>query len=218
MQPVEPFDTTDTATQDAQDTGVHPECLAYFEDYVATHGKQPGRNQMARDLADSGLPERLVKRNWQSLTGPTRREVPTLDTLAEQLASLRAEVQDLRAEQLQLRELVTVLSPKPANGTPSDLREVTHALGQFQARLHTQEERLRVAEGQRQAEHTRLASIDAETKPLREFWQLLCRDTDAWQTWRVMLRSCSNWSEKVLLKFFTESTGHELEQNDKVMR
>ena len=211
MQPVEPFDTTDTATQDAQDTGVHPECRAYFEDYVSARGKMPGRNEMARALSDAGIPERAIKRAWLSLTSPSRPAVPTLEELASQLAAVQK-------EQHQLRELVEVLSPKSPNGTPSDLREVTHALGQLQARLHTQEQRLHTAEGQRQAERTRLVTLDEETKPLREFWQLLCRDTDAWQTWRVMLRSCSNWSETVLLKFFTESTGHELEQNDKVMR
>jgi hypothetical protein len=53
---------------------IDPACEMFFRDFVQTHGRAPGRNQMVRLMADTAVPPKRVEKSWRQLMGkePTR--------------------------------------------------------------------------------------------------------------------------------------------------
>jgi hypothetical protein len=119
--------------------GVDAACETFFHDYLATHGRPPGRNQMVRLMAAS-VPERRIQTSWRVLMGrapapsadnhqekepsmetfPIHDVEPALDTqltaLAVALAQQHRDSKALASEVGELRALVEVLTPRPQNG------------------------------------------------------------------------------------------------------
>jgi chromosome condensin MukBEF ATPase and DNA-binding subunit MukB len=195
--------------------GIHPVVAEYFHKYQQAYGQPPGRNAIQTALASSGISRAAVRRSWHLLkqadtTDDTESassadtqgdsDMPDSSTLSSPIADLTTQVEQLTAQNVDLRTQLVLTRDQ---------------LGKATARLASHERTLTELEGRVQGLIERVRSHDADVVIVREFRDLVTKDDEAWDALMQMVRAASVTSKlKPLLRWCARLTGRALGRND----
>jgi polyhydroxyalkanoate synthesis regulator phasin len=179
---------------------------------AAPRRHKPYRKRGSIVTAENGQHEAASKLLEAEAHDSEAAEEDQITAVAVGLVKQQQDYAALAHDVQQLRELIMAL---PTSKVPPLPAELATAVGRLQAdgaRRDTQMQRLH----DRVDELTRLvAALEQALAPFRQWWRLLCEDDDAWASWRSIVRTGSPGTQKKLLAFFIEKTGHQFETNDK---
>jgi hypothetical protein len=168
---------------------VNPICEAYFRQYQAEFGSNPGRNKMSDALVPQGISREQVRRDWRTLTGVTSATEGATERGEMQTVTPRADVAaQLEQMQAQLGALRTQLAKVDARGV-------------------SYERSMQAVEDGMRALAATLANHAAVVGFVEELLSLLRSNPDAQQTAQSMLSTSSVATAGVLHKHLAAKLG-----------